>query len=65
MSFQQFFIQWLMSTYSGDDKIIYLGGSHEIDLTICIQVSTAEAEPLLRYSHEEAESCSTRVMALK
>ena len=55
MSFQQFVIQWLMSTYSGDDKIIYIGGSHEIDEIICLQVSNAEAEPLLRCSHEEAD----------
>ena len=42
VSFQQFFIQWLMSTYSGDDKITFLGG---------LQVSNAEAEPLLSCSH--------------
>ena len=42
-----------MSTYS-DDKIIYLGGSHEIDEKICIQVTNAEAGPL-RCSHEEED----------
>ena len=54
VSFQQFFIKWLL-TQNTSGKTIYLGGCHKSDQNICILASTAKAEPLLPCFHEEAD----------
>ena len=54
VSFQQFFIKWLLAKDTSG-KTIYLGGNNTPDENACILTSTAEAEPLLRCFHEEAD----------
>ena len=54
VSFEHFFIKWLLSQDTSR-KTIYFGGSHKSDQNICILASTAKAEPLLRCFHEKAE----------
>ena len=60
VSFQQFFIQWITRNYSGD-KILYLGGCHVEDHSLCVKVSSQSAviEPMLKCTHEEAGFCFT------
>ena len=54
VSFQQFFIKWLL-TQDTSGKTICLGGCHKSDQNICILASITKAQPLLRCFHEEAD----------
>ena len=56
MDVQQFFIRWMIKTYT-DVTPVYLGGSHPSDLTSCVKIfkGTTEMVRLLKYDHEEAD----------
>ena len=53
---QQFFINWVCENYK-DQIPVYLGGSHENDLSACLRVTDGRGNyvRLLKCDHEEAD----------
>ena len=53
---QQFFINWVCDNYK-DQRPVYLGGSHENDLSACLKVTDGRGNYvcLLKCDHKEAD----------